>query len=173
MTIPSTPTTESNQSSTHVMTELQYDNIDALNEAAAATDDFGEFGESMEITQEMVDTFANITGDHQWIHVDPERAKAGPFGGTIAHGFLTLSLLPKLVLGQLPITGFCNVVNYGADTLRFITPIPTGSRVHAKVRLLKAIRKEAGTLVKTSVAVHIVGEDKPSLLYRMLTFYMG
>jgi acyl dehydratase len=154
------------------MTELQYDDIDALNEAAAATDDFGEFGESMEITQDMIDTFAHVTSDHQWIHVDPERAKAGPFGGTIAHGFLTLSLLPKLVLEQVPITGFRNVVNYGADSLRFIAPVPAGSKVHAKVRLLKALQKDSGTLVKTSVAVHVVGEDKPSLLYRMLTFYM-
>ncbi len=155
------------------MQELRFDDIDGLNEAAAATDDFGEFGPTMELTQDMINRFADITEDHQWIHVDVERAEDGPFGGTIAHGFLTLSLLPRLVLGQLPITGFSNMVNYGADTLRFIQPVPAGSSIHAKVRLLKAIEKDSGTLVKTSVAVHVVGEPKPSLLYRMLTLYMG
>lgn len=155
------------------MQEIQYDDIDGLNELAAATDDFGQFGPAMELTQEMINIFADLTDDHQWIHVDQQRAADGPFGTTIAHGFLTLSLLPRLVLGQLPITGYANVVNYGADTLRFITPVPSGSSVHARLRLLKAIEKDAGTLVKTSVAVHVVGEEKPSLLYRMLTLYMG
>ena len=155
------------------MTEIPYDDIDALNEAAAVSDDFGDFGPSIQITQDMIDTFAGVTGDRQWIHVDRERSAAGPFGGTIAHGFLTLSLLPQLVLGQLPIAGFRNVVNYGADTLRFIAPVPAGSKVHAKMRLLKATNKDSGTLVKTSVAVHVVGAEKPALLYRMLTLYMG
>ena len=121
----------------------------------------------------MINTFAKLTDDHQWIHVDAERASAGPFGATIAHGFLTLSLIPKLVLGQLPITGFRNVVNYGADTLRFIVPVRSGASIHAKLRLLNAIKKDTGTLVKTSVAVHVVDEEKPALLYRMLTLYMG
>ena len=155
------------------MTEIQYDDINALNQAAAVSDDFGDFGPPIEVTQDMINTFAGVTGDRQWIHVDLELATAGPFGGTIAHGFLTLSLLPRLVLGQLPITGFRNVVNYGADTLRFIAPVPAGSKVHAKLRLLKAVQKKTGTLVETSVAVHVIGTEKPALLYRMLTLYMG
>lgn len=154
------------------ITDLPFDDIDAINEAAASSD-YGDFGPPMEITQDMINQFADITEDHQWIHVDVDRANEGPFGAPIAHGFLTLSLLPRLVLGQLPVTGYRNVVNYGADSLRFVTPVRAGSSVHAKVRLLKAIDKETGTLIKTSVAVHVVGEEKPSLLYRMLTLYMG
>jgi acyl dehydratase len=155
------------------MEEMRFDDIDGINEAAANSEDFGEFGPPVEVTQEMINTFANLTNDHQWIHVDVDRAGTGPFGSTIAHGFLTLSLLPGLVLDQLPITGFRNVVNYGADTLRFIAPVHAGSSIHAKLRPLKAIEKDTGTLVKTSVAVHVVGKEKPSLLYRMLTLYMG
>ena len=155
------------------MTELRFDDIDAINEAAEAADDFSDFGPPMEVTQEMINQFATLTDDHQWIHIDVDRANAGPFGSTVAHGFLTLSLVPRLVLGQIPITGFRNVVNYGADTLRFIAPVRAGASGHAKVRLLKALEKETGTLLKTSVAVHGVGAEKPSLLYRMLTLYMG
>ncbi len=155
------------------MTELRFDDIDAINAAADAADGFSNWSPPMEITQEMINAYATLTGDHQWIHVDQERAAAGPFGTTVAHGFLTLSLLPRMVLDQQPITGFRNVVNYGADTLRFILPVPAESKIHAKSRILNAIRKDTGTLVKTSVAIHVVGEDKPSLLYRMLTLYMG
>jgi acyl dehydratase len=153
------------------MQELRYDDIDGIN--AAAMDDFGEFGPSVEVTQEMIDTFADVTGDQQWIHVDPERAAQGPFGTTIAHGFLSLSLLPRLVAGQVPVTGHKNVINYGADSLRFILPVPAGSRVHAKTKLLNAVAKDSGTLIKSSVALHIVGAEKPSVLYRMLTLYQG
>jgi len=153
------------------MKELQFDNIDAIN--AAAMDDYGAFGSAIEVTQEMIDTFADVTRDHQWIHIDQKRAAQGPFGTTIAHGFLSLSLLPHLVAGQLPVTGHKNVVNYGADSLRFILPVPAGSRVHAKSKLLNAVAKDSGTLVKSSVALHIVGADKPSVLYRMLTLYQG
>jgi len=153
------------------MQQLQYDDIEGIN--AAAQDDFGDFGPSVEVTQAMVDTFADVTRDHQWIHVDQERAADGPFGTTIAHGFLSLSLLPYLVAGQLPVTGQRNVVNYGADSLRFVLPVPTGARVHAKTKLLGAVAKESGTLVKSSVALHIVGVEKPSVLYRMLTLYQG
>ena len=155
------------------MTKIQFDDVEAINEAADSMSDFGEFGEAIAVTQDMIDSFAATTGDHQWIHVDQERAAAGPFKGTIAHGFLTLSLLPQLVQGLVPVTGYENVVNYGADSLRFIAPVPSNSSVHARVKLLKAVEKESGTLVKTSVAVHVVGEDTPSLLYRMLTLYMG
>jgi acyl dehydratase len=153
------------------MKKLQYDDIDGIN--AAATDDFGEFGVPVEVTQAMIDTFADVTRDHQWIHVDRDQAADGPFGTTIAHGFLSLSLLPHLVVGQIPVTGQRNVVNYGADSLRFILPVPSGSRVHARTKLLGAVGKDSGTLVKTSVAVHIVGVETPSVLYRMLTLYQG
>src|SRR3954449_2343787 len=89
-----------------------------------------------EITQERVNQFAEATGDHQWIHVDVERAKAGPFGGTIAHGFLTLSLLPAFLATAFRIEDVRSGLNYGLDKVRFIAPVPVGSRVRASFRLV-------------------------------------
>ena len=153
------------------MNELQFDDVDAIN--AAASEEFGPFGASVRITQRMIDAFADVTLDHQWIHIDKERAAAGPFGNTIAHGFFTLSLVSHLVKGQLPITGFRNVVNYGAESLRFILPVPADSEVHARSRIVKAISKDTGTLVTSDVAVHIANVEKPSILYQMLTLFQG
>ena len=154
------------------MTDLRFDDIEAIN--AAAGGDYGDWGREIEITQEMINQFAELTGDHQWIHVDIERANAGPFGGPIAHGFLTLSLLPVLSGGtDLVISGHANAVNYGADGLRFLAPVPAGSTVHARSKLVSAEAKGSGTLVKTETAVHVVDVEKPSLIYQMLVLYMG
>ena len=154
------------------MTDLRFDDIEAIN--AAAGGDYGDWGREVEITQEMINEFAELTGDHQWIHVDIERANAGPFGGPIAHGFLTLSLLPVLSGGtDLVISGHANAVNYGADGLRFLAPVPAGSTVHARSKLVSAEAKGSGTLVKTETAVHVVDVEKPSLIYQMLVLYMG
>jgi hypothetical protein len=154
------------------VTDLRFDDIEAIN--AAAGGDYGDWGREVEITQEMINQFAELTGDHQWIHVDIERANAGPFGGPIAHGFLTLSLLPVLSGGtDLVISGHANAVNYGADGLRFLAPVPAGSTVHARSKLVSAEAKGSGTLVKTETAVHVVDVDKPSLIYQMLVLYMG
>jgi acyl dehydratase len=154
------------------VTDLRFDDIEAIN--AAAGGDYGAWGREVEITQEMINQFAELTGDHQWIHVDIERANAGPFGGPIAHGFLTLSLLPVLSGGtDLAISGHANAVNYGADGLRFLAPVPAGSTVHARSKLVSAEAKGTGTLVKTETAVHVVDVEKPSLIYQMLVLYMG
>ncbi len=154
------------------MTELRFDDIDGIN--AAAGGDFGAWGPEIEVTQDMINQFADLTGDRQWIHVDIERANAGPFGGPIAHGFLTLSLLPTLTgAGDLSVSGHANAVNYGADGLRFLAPVPAGSTVHARSKLVSAQAKGTGTLVKSETAVHVVGADKPSLVYQMLVLYMG
>jgi acyl dehydratase len=131
-------------------------------------------GDWMEIDQQIVNQFADVTHDHQFIHVDPERAKATPFGGPIAHGFLTLSLLPALTAGNtLALEGVQNAVNYGADGLRFLAPVPAGSNVHARSKLVSAEAKGSGTLIKSEIAVHVVGAEKPSLVYQMLVLYMG
>ena len=87
------------------------------------------------VTQQQIDTFADATGDHQWIHVDPEKAAAGPFGGTVAHGFLTLSLVPMLVWQVYRVEGVRMGVNYGANKLRFPSPVPVDSKVRAGVEL--------------------------------------
>lgn len=154
------------------MTELRFDDIDGIN--ATAGGDYGDWGPEIDVTQEMINQFAELTGDHQWIHVDIERANAGPFGGPIAHGFLTLSLLPALTSGAaLVFEGVLNAVNYGADGLRFLAPVPAGSKVHAHSKLVSATAKGSGTLIKSETAVHVVGAEKPSLVYQMLVLYMG
>ena len=121
-----------------------------------------------EVTQDRVNTFADATDDHQWIHVDPERAAKGPFGTTIAHGYLTLSLLPALMRGLVSIDDARMVVNYGLDSLRLTAPVPVGSRVRAKGRLLDAREKGGGVLYRTHVEVEIEGTDRPALVATVL-----
>ncbi len=122
----------------------------------------------LEITQEQVDQFADATGDHQWIHVDPEMAAQGPFGGTIAHGYLSLSLLP-LLLGQVMAVSDAKMgINYGTDRIRFTNPVPSGSRVRAKAKLLESQRKGDGILYKVGVEIEIEGQDKPALVGEVL-----
>ena len=117
-----------------------------------------------EITQEMVDLFAEATGDHQWIHVDRERAAAGPFGTTIAHGFLTLSLVPMLMAEVVVLPDVGMTVNYGLDRLRLTAPVPVGSRVRAVGKLLDATPKGGGVLTRTEVTVEIEGSERPALV---------
>ena len=153
------------------MTDYRFDDIDALN--AAVSDEFGEWGPEVQVTQEMIHQFAELTGDRQWIHVDVERAKKeSPFGGPIAHGFLTLALVPKVNPGSIRIVGHGNATNYGAEGLRFLAPVPAGSSLHARQRLTGAVARPNGTLITTELAIHVVGNDKPSLLYKMQILYM-
>ena len=118
--------------------------------------------EWLAITQEQVDLFAQATGDHQWIHVDVERAKAGPFGAPIAHGFLTLSLLPKLIESSVEITQSRMGVNYGLNKVRFTAPVPVGSRLRAHLKLLSADPIEGnGMQMAWEVKIEREGSDKP------------
>ena len=114
------------------------------------------------ITQEQVNQFAQATGDHQWIHVDVGRAKAGPFGGPIAHGFLTLSLIPKFFESSFEIAQSRMGVNYGLNKVRFMAPVPVGSRLRARMKLLQcdAIDNQ-GVQMVWEVAVQREGSDKP------------
>lgn len=151
--------------------EFRFDDVDGLN--AAASEEYGEWGREVEVTQEMINQFAELTGDKQWIHVDVERAKKeSPFGGPIAHGFLTLALIPRVNPMDIKITGHGNATNYGAGGLRFLAPVPAGSKIHARQRLVGAEARKNGTLVTTEIAVHVVGNDKPSILYNMQILYM-
>ena len=120
-----------------------------------------------EVTQEMINQFADATDDHQFIHVDPERAaKETPFGGTIAHGFLTLSLLSTLAYEALPmLEGATMGINYGFDKLRFMSPVRSGKRVRGRFVLAEAkLRKPNELQSRTNVTVEIEGEDKPALV---------
>ena len=117
------------------------------------------------VTQERVNQFADATGDQQWIHTDPERAKEqSPFGGPIAHGYLTLSLLPMLVPQIVEITGFKMGVNYGTDKVRFPSPVPVGSRVRAGAVLDKADPIDGGIAMNLAVTMEIEGGTKPAMV---------
>ncbi len=119
------------------------------------------------VTQEMIDHFAEATSDHQFIHVDPVRAKAEtPFGGTIAHGFLTLSLLSAMAYEVLPApTEAVMGINYGFDKIRFLTPVPAGARVRGSFRLVECGERKPGELLsRYEVAVEIEGVDSPALV---------
>ncbi|HET7044958.1 MAG TPA: MaoC family dehydratase [Gaiellaceae bacterium] len=122
----------------------------------------------VEITQERVNLFADATDDQQWIHVDLEKAAAGPFGGTIAHGYLSLSLLPELLGQLLRVTDARMGVNYGAEKLRFTSPVPVGSRVRAAARLLGAERRGEGILYRVGVRIEIEGAEKPAMVGEVL-----
>ena len=118
--------------------------------------------EWVEISQERVNTFADATGDHQWIHIDVERAKReSPFGGPIAHGFLTLSLLPMLVANAIKLTYVKMGVNYGLNKVRFPSPVPVGSRVRARLKLLEIEDIKDGAQFTWEVTIEREGQDKP------------
>ena len=118
--------------------------------------------EWVEISQERVNTFADATGDHQWIHIDVERAKReSPFGGPIAHGFLTLSLLPMLVANAIKLTYVKMGVNYGLNKVRFPSPVPVGSRVRARLKLLEIEDIKDGAQLTWEVTIEREGQDKP------------
>jgi acyl dehydratase len=127
------------------------------------------FSDWHEIRQERVDLFADATDDHQWIHIDPERAAAGPFGGTVAHGFLTLSLLPLLVHEVYTVEGLRMIVNYGLNRVRFPTPVPVGARVRAGVELEGVDAASAGSLATTKVTVELEGSAKPACVAELLS----
>ena len=119
------------------------------------------------VSQQMIDTFAEATGDHQFIHVDPAKAAMTPFGGTIAHGFLTLSLMPLLsAKTDLPeIAGVKMGVNYGGNKVRFLTPVRSGKRVRGRFTLLELVEKRPGQWQQTNeFSVEIEGEDKPAMI---------
>ncbi|MEZ0066383.1 acyl dehydratase [Streptacidiphilus sp. MAP12-20] len=114
------------------------------------------------IEQAQVDEFASATGDHQWIHTDPERAAAGPFGTTIAHGFLTLSLLPVIGDSVLHVDGIRMGVNYGTNKVRFPAPVPVGSRVRGRVELVEVTDVPGGVQIVTKVTIEREGGGKPA-----------
>lgn len=115
----------------------------------------------IEVTQERIQQFADATGDHQWIHLDAERAKAGPFGTTIAHGFLTLSLLPEMSAKAFAVSDTRMGVNYGLNRVRFPAPVPSGSRLRGRFKLLKFEAIEGGAQMTVEAKMEREGSDKP------------
>jgi acyl dehydratase len=121
------------------------------------------------VDQERVNTFADATGDHQWIHVDPERARGGPFGGTIAHGYLTLSMIPRMVWQIYTVEGLKMAVNYGSNKVRFPSPVPVDSRLRAGAELVGLERGPKGAQVTVRVTVEREGGDKPACVAEVVS----
>ncbi|MGW2161980.1 MaoC family dehydratase [Nonomuraea sp. NPDC001699] len=124
------------------------------------------------VTQEQVNLFADATDDHQWIHVDVERAKEGPFGGTIAHGYLTLSLLPTFMFEMVRVEGIAMGVNYGLNKVRFPRPVPVGARVRAVGELTDVKGTPAGYLANLKMTIEIEGERRPGCIAESLSLYV-
>jgi acyl dehydratase len=128
----------------------------------------------VEVTQEQVNQFAEATGDHQWIHVDVERARReSPFGGPIAHGYLTLSMGPRLVPEVVRVEGVTMGVNYGCDKVRFPSPVPVGSKLRAGAELVDVADVPGGVQVKMRVTFEVEGADKPACVAENLIRYFA
>ena len=143
------------------------DGLDELKKLAGS--DLG-VGDWLDVTQERVDLFADATGDHQWIHVDVEKAKDGPFGGTIAHGYLTLSLIIPLFNQLLEVSGVSMSINYGLEKVRFPSPVPVGARIRLRgfVDSVEEV-KGGGVQMQITFTVEIEGGDKPAAVAQALS----
>ncbi|MET9221402.1 MaoC family dehydratase [Streptomyces sp. NPDC088197] len=125
------------------------------------------------VDQKRIDAFADVTGDHQWIHVDPDRAASGPFGRTVAHGYLTLSLLAELTTRLYRVDNVSFAVNYGLDRVRFVTPVLEGSRIRATARLAEAARLDAAVQVRLESTIEIEGSRRPAAVVTSLARYIA
>ncbi len=125
------------------------------------------------IDQDRIDTFAEATGDHQWIHVDPEAAAEGPFGTTIAHGYLTLSLTNLFLPELIEVNNISMGLNYGANKVRFPSPVPVGARVRGSAVVTEASEIAGGVQVIITISVEIEGQDKPACVVESVTRYMA
>ncbi|MCQ8187020.1 MaoC family dehydratase [Streptomyces rugosispiralis] len=144
--------------------------LDELTKLAGA--DLGT-GEWIEVTQDHIDTFADATDDHQWIHTDPERAAQGPFGAPIAHGYLTLSLFIPLFTQLLDVRGVTTKVNYGLDKVRFPAPVKAGSRIRLAARLTSVEDVPGGVQITVDGTIEVDGGTKPAAVVRSLSrFYV-
>ena len=152
--------------------QIDVRDVEALR--ALMSERFGDWSEPLVITQDMVNRFAELTGDRQWIHVDVERARReSPFGAPIVHGFLLLSLMPSLrAPPSFELLNVGSAANYGSGGLRFLSPVPVGSSVHLRQRLKDVQAHRRGTLLTSEVAIHVVGQERPALLYDLQVLYV-
>ncbi|GAY18593.1 MaoC family dehydratase [Mycobacterium sp. shizuoka-1] len=144
--------------------------LDAL--AAAAGQELGPT-EWVEITQDRIDMFAGATDDHQWIHVDPERAACGPFGSTIAHGLLTLSLLPRFMHELYTVEAVTMAINYGFNKVRFVHPVPVGAKVRARCTIAEVTSVDTAVQATMVTTVEIEGGVKPAAVIESIVRYIG
>ncbi len=144
-----------------------------LDEFVAVKGESLGFSEWHKITQEQVNAFADATGDHQWIHVDPERAASGPFGSTIAHGYLTVSLLPILSMEIFRIENLTMGINYGLDRVRFPSPVLTGSSIRAEATLTDVKQTQLGSLAHVRMRVEVEGQQKAACVADTLSLFVA
>ncbi len=145
--------------------------VNSIDELKALIGTHVGYGEYLTVTQEAVNQFADATGDHQWIHIDPVRAAAGPFGGTIAHGYMTLSLIPALLNGVMQVAGVKMGVNYGSNKVRFTSPVLVGSQVRAGSTLVSVEEIPGGAQVTMDVVIEIKDAPKPACFAQVVTRY--
>jgi len=145
--------------------------IDGIDGLKAKIGDHLGYSDYVEISQEQVNLFADATGDHQWIHVDVERAKAGPFGGPIAHGYLTLALGPALLPQIMEVSGVAMGVNYGANKIRFPSPVPVGAKVRLGAKLLAVEDVTGGAQGTVEMTFEVEGAPKPSCVAEVIFRY--
>jgi len=150
-----------------VTTTLTLAELESATERELGTSDWHE------ITQEQINQFADATGDHQWIHVDPEAAANGPFGTTVAHGYLTLSMLPMMLSEVVSVSDAVMGVNYGTEKVRFTSPVPPGSRVRLHAKLARAERRGPSVVWTVGVRVEVEGQEKPALVGEVVYMAAG
>jgi acyl dehydratase len=146
--------------------------LDGLDGVRAAVGRHLGHSDWIEVTQDQVNRFADATGDHQWIHVDPERARSGPFGGPIAHGYLTLSLSNLLLPQIVEVRGVSMGVNYGANRVRFPAPVPVGAKIRAGAELVDVTEVEGGVQTTMLITIEVEGGDKPACVVESLSRYL-
>lgn len=147
--------------------------FDSLHELRACVGEEVAVSDWFTVTQQHINAFADATEDHQWIHVDPERARSGPFGSTIAHGFLTLALSAGFAERTIAVRGLRMVINYGLDRVRFTAPVPVGSRLRARMTLAAAKPMEGGQQLLWHSTIEREGSDKPvCVLDQWLRYYL-
>ncbi len=156
------------------MAEINYQDEQAL--AALVSQEFGDWSNKIRVDQDMINQYAQLSGDTMWLHVDVERcAKESPFGGTIAHGFLILTLLTRMTSGSSSlgeITGFGHMMNYGSDKLRFLGAVPVDSEIHSHSRIKGIEVSEKKTKVIMETHVHLVDSETPALIYELMFVYL-
>ncbi len=154
------------------MSTIQFNDQAAMN--SLISEEFGPWSKSFVVDQQLIDDFARLSGDDYWIHTDPERAaKESPFGSTIAHGFLILVCLSRFerdddMLGN--IAGYSFMNNYGSNKLRFLDPVPVNSEIHSRSRIKAVEVGEKGTKLTLEQVVHVVGNERPALVYELIMF---
>lgn len=163
---------EIEQAPTQSLRQINCKDMDAMQ--SLVSEEYSAWSNQVEVTQDLINQFAALSGDDYWIHTDPVKARAeSPFGTTIAHGALVQVLISRMKLPlDHEVVGFNNIVNYGSDRLRFPSPVPSGCRIHTRYRVKSVLAVKSGTQVTMEINVHVVGQDRPSVINDLVMLYM-